>query len=167
MMQHQRSRKFSNLLPFKSSGSASLIGFVTATLLLSPLATYAKPISLSPGFTPNPVELAGTAKGSVAIASLSSRANTPTGECTGFTNTKPNHTVVLTEFFNTLSVEVTSEQDTALMIKGPGGVWCNDDFQGKNPGITGQWLPGTYQIWVSVYSQNRTAPYTLRFMETR
>ncbi|MDB9523974.1 hypothetical protein PN480_18785, partial [Dolichospermum circinale CS-1225] len=54
--------------------------------------------------------------------------------------------------------------DTTMIIKGPGGTWCNDDFDGNNPGVVGEWLPGTYQIWIGSYKENDSLPYTLKIM---
>lgn len=119
-------------------------------------------ITLSPQFSPNPMELKGTGGGSTAINTLIGRSDSPTGPCTGYANATPNHTVTLRAFFNSLSVNVDSPQDTALVIQGPGGTWCNDDMDGKNPGITGQWLPGKYDIWVTTYAKDKTAPYVLK-----
>jgi hypothetical protein len=48
-----------------------------------------------------------------------------------------------------------------MVVKGPGGVWCNDDYQDKNAGISGQWLPGIYQVWVGNYNKQKV-PYTLK-----
>ena len=124
-------------------------------------------ITIGPRFSPNPIEAKGNGGGSTLTKDAVGQANTPTGECTGYTNTKPNHTIVLTSFFNALSLQVESSEDTALAIKGPGGVWCNDDFQGKNPGVTGEWLAGTYKVWVSSYTKNRAPAYTLQINEQR
>jgi hypothetical protein len=124
-------------------------------------------ITLGPRFSPNPLELRGNAGGSTPIKEVVKRADTPTGSCTGFGNAKPNHTVVLTEFFNALNLQAESAEDTAIAIQGPGGVWCNDDFVGKNPGVSGQWLPGTYRIWVSSYDKTERPAYVLRITESR
>ncbi|EKQ69242.1 hypothetical protein OsccyDRAFT_1867 [Leptolyngbyaceae cyanobacterium JSC-12] len=122
-------------------------------------------LTLSPQFSPNPLELRGKGGGSEAVSEIVRQATTPTGPCTGFASATPNHTVTLKAFFKGLSVEVESPQDTALAIRGPGGVWCNDDFQGKNPGVSGQWLAGKYEIWISTYAKNQIAPYVLRLSE--
>jgi hypothetical protein len=108
-----------------------------------------------------------TAGGAIAVKEIVGKTSTPTGPCTGFANSKPNHVLVLTTFFKSLSVLVDSPEDTALAIQGPGGVWCNDDYVGKNPGIAGQWLPGTYNIWVSSYAKDRQPSYILRITEER
>jgi hypothetical protein len=135
-------------------------------LALAPFPAFAE-VTIAPRFSPNPLELRGHVGGTVSVTDVVSQADTPTGPCTGFTHSRPNHTLVLTAFFNSLSLQVQSAEDTALAIEGPGGVWCNDDHQGKNPGISGQWLAGTYKIWVTSYSKNSAAPYTLRIREKR
>jgi len=117
-------------------------------------------VNLSPQFSP--VELRGNTGGSTAVNDITGQATTPTGPCTGFANATPSHTIVLKGFTESLSILVESSEDTALAIRGPGGVWCNDDLVGKNPGVTGQWLAGKYEVWVSSYAKNRTAPYVLR-----
>jgi hypothetical protein len=144
------------------------IAILAANLSLLSLApAQAQPVTLGPQFSPNPTELRGVGGGSRSVGEMVGRSDSPTGPCTGFANPAPNETVVLTSFFKSLSLVVDSDEDTAVVIKGPGGIWCNDDFQGKNPGVSGQWLPGKYEIWVSTYGRGRTAPYTLRLSGTR
>jgi len=71
----------------------------------------------------------------------------------------------LTSFFNYLAIEVQSPEDTTIVIKGPGGSWCNDEYQGKNPGLAGQWQPGTYGIWVGSYDKSKFHPYIIKISE--
>jgi hypothetical protein len=85
----------------------------------------------------------------------------------GFVDEQPDHTIELTAFFNYLSLVVESPQDTTIVISGPGGTWCNDDFQGKNPGIAGQWLAGTYRVWVGSYDKNKYHPYVIKISEVQ
>lgn len=119
-------------------------------------------VTLSPQFSPNPMTLRGTAGGAISVAESVGSSDSQTGPCTGYANRTPDHTLTLKAFFKSLNVDVESSQDTALVIRGPGGLWCNDDNRGKNPGISGQWLPGEYDIWVSTYSKNQSAPYSLK-----
>jgi hypothetical protein len=53
------------------------------------------------------------------------------------------------------------------VIRGPGGTWCNDNYSGKNPGIAGQWLSGTYQIWVGSPNQTTFSPYVIRVTQQK
>lgn len=124
-------------------------------------------ITIGPRFSPNPLEVRGQAGGTSPARDLVGLSETPTGPCAGFASTSPNHTLVLTSFFSSLSLQVQASEDTALAIKGPGGVWCNDDYQGHNPGVAGQWLPGTYRIWVTAHDRNRRPGYVLRIAERR
>ena len=123
--------------------------------------------SLSPQFTPDPTQLSGVGGGSVAASKIAGQAETSTGACLGYVNAQPNHLLSLKAFFSYLKVQVQSAEDTTIVIQGPGGTWCNDDFQDRSAGIDGQWLPGTYQIWVGTYKSQKTAPYTLRLTEVR
>lgn len=144
--------------------------------LLSPQVVHSRPANvnnlfqsaaLKPRFSPDPMELRGISGGSTPAQQVAGRAESQTGACLGFTDEKPDHTLQLAAFFNYLNLQIQSPEDTTLVIKGPGGVWCNDDFQGKNPGIAGEWLPGTYEVWVGSYKKEKYIPYILRLTEVR
>ena len=147
---------------------ASLLFFSTPTL-----AQQAKSLpifenaTIGPNFSPDPRTLRGISGGSVPAKNVAGRAETATGPCVGFVDGQPDHKLVLNSFFNYLSIEVDSPQDTTLVIKGPGGTWCNDDYQGKNAGISGQWLKGSYQIWVGSYEKKKYHPYVIQITEKR
>ena len=122
-------------------------------------------ITLSPNFTPDPLTVRGLSGGSVLAETTTGEANTPTGSCIGFIDQQPDHTLVLRDFFNYLSLRVKSNADTILVIKGPGGSWCNENNEGSNPAITGQWLSGTYYIWVGSYQSDAYHPYTINITD--
>lgn len=124
-------------------------------------------VTIRPRFSPDPMTIRGISGGSVPATTVAGRRETPTGPCVGFVDEPPDHTLVLTSFFNYLSLQVESPQDTTLVVSGPGGTWCNDDFQGKNPGIAGQWQPGTYRVWVGSYDKNNYHAYIIRMSEVR
>lgn len=151
-----RSRSLGQLLPLVA---------IAVGLLSNPPA-QAQPmfqnVKLSPAFSPNPMEIQGISGGSTPANQVAGRSDTPTGSCVGFVTDQPGHTLVLTAFFNYLNLQVRSPHDTTLVIQGPGGTWCNDDFYGKNPGISGQWLPGTYKVWVGSYEKKQLHPYVIR-----
>ncbi|GAB1537943.1 peptidase S1 [Scytonema sp. NUACC21] len=117
--------------------------------------------------SPDPMTVRGMSGGSVPGKQLIGKGETPTGPCTGFFDEKPDHTLELTNKFDYLKLQVESAEDTTLIISGPGGSWCNDDFEGKNPGILGEWLPGTYNIWIGSYTKDKYLPYTLRITEVK
>lgn len=118
-------------------------------------------------FSPDPLVVRGMSGGSIPARRVAGRAETATGPCTGFVDEEPDHTLQLTTRFDYLKLEVNSPEDTTLIINGPGGSWCNDEFDGENPGIVGEWLPGTYKIWIGSYHKNRYLPYTLEITEAR
>lgn len=124
-------------------------------------------ITLTPAFSPDPQTLRGISGGPMVASDLTGRAETATGPCTGFIDQQPDHRMMLTQYFNYLSLQVQSSDDTTLVIRGPGGTWCNDDFSGKNPGMVGQWLSGTYDIWVGSPRENAYHPYVIRLTEQK
>jgi hypothetical protein len=132
------------------------------TPVQTPANTIFENVTLSPGFSPDPAIVRGISGGDMSASDMATRTETATGACTGFVDEQPDHTVVLSSVFNFLNIQVESPEDTTLIIRGPGGTWCNDDYTGKNPGIAGQWLSGTYQIWVGSYRQNEYSPYVIR-----
>jgi len=124
-------------------------------------------VTIGSNFSPNPLTVRGISGGSVPGKNVAGRAETANGPCVGFVDEQPDHTVVLKDFFNYLSLQVQSPEDTTMIVRGPGGSWCNDDSEGKNPGITGQWLAGTYNVWVGSFDQTKSHPYILRITESR
>lgn len=118
-------------------------------------------------FSPDPLIVKGMSGGSIPASEVGVKKETPTGRCNGFVDTKPDHTLVLQNKFDYLKLVVESPADTTLIIKGPGGVWCNDDFNGKNPGIVGEWLRGTYEVWVGSYQKGKYFPYELKITEVK
>lgn len=135
-------------------------------LAQAPLTIFEN-VTLSPNFSPSPITVHGISGGPQLASELAGRIETATGPCNGYIDEQPDHTMVLTQFFSYLSLQVQSPADTTLVIRGPGGTWCNDDYQGKNPGIAGQWLSGTYQIWIGSYKDNEFDPYVIRISEAR
>lgn len=124
-------------------------------------------VSLTANFVPDPMTLRGISGGFVPAKELAGRGETVTGSCMGFMDEKPDHKITLTSFFEYLSIQVKGSEDTTLMIRGPGGTWCNDDYEGNNPGIVGQWFSGTYELWVGSYEKNQYIPYIIRISQRR
>lgn len=144
---------------------------VTSTTNIKANAQQTPPIfgdvTIGKNFSPDPFTVRGMSGGSIPGNQVSKRPDTPTGPCTGFVDEAPDHKLELTSKFDYLKVQVQSPEDTTIIIKGPGGIWCNDELDGKNPGIAGEWLPGTYQIWVGSYVQGKYLPYTLQITEVK
>jgi hypothetical protein len=124
-------------------------------------------VTIGRKFTPDPLTVRGMSGGSVPVNNIAGRNETATGPCTGFADEKPDHNLHLTSKFDYLRLQVQSPEDTTLVISGPGGVWCNDDFEGKNAGIVGEWLAGTYKVWIGSYRKDKYLPYTLQITETK
>ena len=154
--------------PFRVTGllcSALLLGVqapVAAQSALFPVETL-----LSREFGAIPIALSGSSGGQFQAERVISLGRTPTGLCLGYIKALPNHIMTLEVFFDYLSVKVNSQEDTTLIIQGPGGIWCSDDAQGHNPAIEGQWQAGTYQIWVGSYAHGQSADYTLLIESSR
>lgn len=122
-------------------------------------------ITLSSQFSPDPMTLRGLGGGPIPAQQKAGRQDTVTGPCVGFVDEKPDHRLVLTNFFQYLSFQVKSNDDTTLIVRGPGGTWCNDDYEGKNPGLVGQWLSGTYEVWVGSSQRHKYPPYIVRISQ--
>jgi len=124
-----------------------------------PVAAQPGFVRLATGFTPNPTVLKGKGGGDRPASAVVNTRNTPTGPCLGYISETPHEEVILDSNFANLEMRVESDVDTTLIITGPGGVWCNDDSQGKNPAIAGAWLPGIYRVWVGAYRAEQTPDY--------
>jgi hypothetical protein len=122
-------------------------------------------LTISPKFLPDPQVLRGISGGTEETQKQSGKVNTETGMCIGFVDTSPDHQVTLSAAFDFLQLKVSSTGDTVLLIKGPGGVWCNDDGTDRNPDISGAWLPGTYEVWIGSYEAKASFPYLLEISQ--
>ncbi len=118
-------------------------------------------LTLATGFSPNPTVLQGRGGGDRAAAEVVKVRQTPTGPCLGYISPNPHQTITLSNRFSNLEMRVTAEADTTLVIEGPGGVWCNDDSNGQNPQIAGEWLPGNYRVWIGSYRPGDVPDYSL------
>lgn len=136
----------------------AVLAFPSAVLL----AQYEN-FNLSPGFLPDPAVGTGVAGGPVDASSL---GNTSHGPCVGQIDSTPDHVMTLSSSFSYLKVSATSNADTSLVIKGPGGTRCNDDTNGLDPAISGSWGAGRYEIYIGDVD-GRSGSYTLSITEIR
>ena len=154
---------------------ATIVTFVLAMALGTHTIEQAQPVTISmfenvrlnSNYIPEPIIVRGISGGSVLAKKIAGKNETSNGACAGFVDARPDHTLVLETFFDYLSLQVHSPQDTTIVVRGPGGSWCNDDAQGKNPGLAGEWLAGTYRIWVGSYDQTKYHPYLLRISKQK
>ncbi|MEO1209656.1 MAG: hypothetical protein AAFX78_08955 [Cyanobacteria bacterium J06638_20] len=160
-------RLFSYLAPGLALG---LVGSVfappaQAQAVIQGGASIFEDVRLSPSFSP--VIVRGISGGATSATRLTNRSETDTGPCLGFVDSQPDHRMELTSAFDFLSLQVQSTEDTTLVVRGPGGVWCNDNYSlDFNPGMAGEWLPGLYEIWVGSHRVNRYYPYIIEISET-
>lgn len=124
-------------------------------------------LRLSSGFRPDPQTLRGVSGGSYKAMELLSVRETPTGACVGYIDEYADHQLKLDSFFNYLRVSVESQGDTVLVVKGPGGTWCNDDSNNQNPVIVGEWQSGSYDVWVGSRQKNDYFPYVLEITQVK
>ena len=118
-------------------------------------------VTLDGGFKPDPTILRGISGGEMEALEIVQIEETSLGPCTGYIAEEPDHIMTLEVYFNYLRLTVDSEDDTTLIVRGPSGVWCNDDERDMNPAIAGQWLSGSYEIWVGSYQEDGYFPYSL------
>ena len=123
---------------------------VTSTALAQEIV---KNITLDGQINPNPMMIEGMSGGSIPASEVVNTKETSTGLCEGLVEQQPDHILVLKTFFEFLKIEVASSTDTTILVAGPGGVWCNDDYNNDNPALEGQWQAGKYHIWVGSYEE--------------
>lgn len=124
----------------------------------------AQPLTLAPGFVPDPAVARGVATGQIPATALHP-------DCAGFVPSQPAHVVTLSSAFPTLRVLVSSAADTVLVIRQPDGSFrCNDDTEPgvvQNPTLEGAFAPGAYTIWVGMYARETPpTPYVIGFTES-
>ena len=117
---------------------------------------------LTRGFTPNPRSFEGRAGGPRDGSQL--RGNEPHTPCIGHFASEPQHTLIVREDMR-LRIVARAQEDLTIMIErstGQGTVrWCNDDFEGLDPGVVENFPAGQYQVFVGTYGRGASAPYTL------
>ena len=122
-------------------------------------------ITLGNTVEPDPLILKGMSGGEVKATEIVKTEETVTGFCNGFVDSKPNHVLVLSNFFDFLKIEIDSQTDTTIVVEGPGGVWCNDDSVDANPAIEGEWQPGKYKIWIGSYQEDTNNSYLIKITD--
>ncbi|MEM7769431.1 MAG: hypothetical protein AAF327_02835 [Cyanobacteria bacterium P01_A01_bin.37] len=140
------------------------VGVAQSTLFSTSPGLF-EDVVLTPTLVSDTMTVRGISGGPLAASEIAGRPETVTGGCLGYVDTEPDHRLTLTSFFDYLSLEVQSSEDTTLVVRGPGGSWCSDDVYGFNPAIAGQWFSGTYDIWIGSYNANTYHPYVIRISE--
>jgi len=143
-----------------------IAGMSTLKVQAQPAPLLFENVTIDRNFS-SPITLRGISGGSVPAQKVAGRTETVNGPCVGFVDTEPDHTLVLKDFFAYLRLQAQSPQDTTMIVRGPGGTWCNDDAEGKDPGIAGEWLAGSYDVWVGSFDKDSYYPYILRISQER
>ena len=121
---------------------------------------------VTPGFLPDPMDIAVTSGGDLDARSL----NLGPG-CKGWVTRRPDAIVELTGVSRHLRFYLTpgtAGADTTLIINHANGSWrCNDDSWGSlNPTVdVNNAPPGQYDVWVGSYHQGDHVQGTLRISE--
>ncbi|HEY9769745.1 MAG TPA: hypothetical protein V6C71_14840 [Coleofasciculaceae cyanobacterium] len=126
------------------------------------LAQAANGIAINQNIISQPLIIKGTSGGTVRATEITQTENTATGYCNGYVRSQANHLLKLESFLEFMRLEVASPADTTILVKGPDGVWCNDDAGTANPMIEGQWQQGLYQVWVGSYQVNTSNNYQIK-----
>jgi len=118
------------------------------------------PITLRPGFMPDPHRVNGTSGGPISARNLNP-------QCTGYISQAANHTLTASAPFSNLIIAVHGgSNDTTLVVQKPDGTYlCNDDTDGFHPMVSGPIPAGNVNIWVGSYQANQRFPYTLGLSE--
>lgn len=109
--------------------------------------------------------VSGFTNGISALSNIAGRDRNGT-ICIGFADTNPDHTMVLQQDMDILTLQVNSGgSDTSLLVQGPDGtVRCGEDTDRRNPDAYIQdqgWAAGTYRIWVGSHNQGQRYSYSL------
>ena len=137
---------------------------------VGPLSSYGVGSEFSTSFSmvagSAPIDLGARTTGLYGITSIGSgtgattlsgrsggmnSADTMDASCRGYITEEPSFIVDVTDA-TTVSLSIMSEGDTTLVVSGPEGVFCNDDFVGLNPGLEQYLSAGRYGVWVGSYS---------------
>ncbi|AKG24378.1 hypothetical protein IJ00_01195 [Calothrix sp. 336/3] len=125
-------------------------------------------IILSPGFSPDKGKVTGYTGGSYPLSAISNR-DRQGKPCIGFADTTPDHIMELKQDFSQLNIQVSSGQDTTILIQGPNNdtIRCGDDT-GRNKDASirdSKFKKGTYRIWVGIFNSGAKHNYTLTVEE--
>lgn len=145
---------------------AVMVGLLTDQPLTQANPANFASLSLSSGFSSQRVK--GYAKGTIALHRIVGERDVHKNMCLGYGSPTPDHMLVLKNSVSKLRLQVHSQRDTTLLIKGPGNrLYCLDDSaQGKDAGWIATQLPaGKYSIWVGSFERGQQFRYTVTVEE--
>ncbi len=136
-----------------------------AGLLLMATGANAQESKVPINLAEDPIEVQGITASSESFTQLAAR-DRRRKICLGYGAAEPDYTVILPKDQPRLRIAVDSEgEDTTLLIQGPRGIDCNDNYQRshRDAAVTDRdWPAGTYQIWVGSFNRGDRISYTLR-----
>lgn len=148
-------------VPIASLMMTSSAMFSNQSFAMANPANFAS-LSLSPGFSSQTVK--GYTKGAIALYRIVGERDMHKNMCLGYGSPNPDHMLVLKKNVNPIKLQVNSQRDTTLLIKGPGNhLYCLDDSaNGKDAGWLPEQLPaGKYSIWVGSFERGQQFRYTV------
>ncbi len=139
---------------------ACALGLLATSVLVAPTSAQENLKPIAPRFAPDPQLYSGVAGGDTPVQDLAGKqAN---GDCQGFARFSPSHSLTVERDFGFLSLQISSDRNLSLLVKGPDGTFCRN---GKNTELSGAWVSGKYEIWVGT-DDGRDANYRLSISET-
>lgn len=138
-------------------GTSPAQDFAPIPDMAPPIAvTPPTPITLAPGFAPDPQVIAGSGAGGPLDA------ETLSDSCAGYIDLTRPHLLTLAAALPNLTITAHSETDLVLVVQRPDGTYaCNDDFHDFDPGMMGPAAAGAHRIWVGTFGSTGGAAYTL------
>jgi hypothetical protein len=145
--------------------------YVTISLIILPnssaIATKIdlSQMTLATGSDLNSIVVTGYTGGSYSLSSISNTDKNGL-PCVGYSDPKPDHSMILENDFDLLSIQVDSGgKDTTLVIQGPrdNDIRCGfGQKQVRDALIQDRaWQAGRYNIWVGSMQPNQKANYRL------
>jgi len=117
---------------------------------------------ISPGFTPDPLEVSVVSGGSLSVSDLGIGFG-----CVGHVTEQPDFILDLTDEAEVIRIFFEGDGDTGLVVNAPDGSWhCDDDSVGLDPMLSFEGAAsGQYDIWVASYAGGESISGTLSITE--
>lgn len=122
-------------------------------------------VTLQHGFNVAQGTMRGNTGGRNSLPEMVTARDRQGNLCLGYGSSVPDHILVLDQSFDSLTLQVNSGgNDTALVVRGPGGARCGDNTSRSNPDDRLQgtdWAAGSYEVWVGTSTPGSRYNYTL------
>ncbi|MEO0406109.1 MAG: hypothetical protein AAF289_02035 [Cyanobacteria bacterium P01_A01_bin.135] len=106
--------------------------------------------------------LQGHTQGTTPLSTIA-RQDAQGNHCIGYGESEPDHILILPQALSRITLSVNSGgQDTTLLVRGGGQVFCADDSNNADARLQAQnWGPGEYQVWVGSFDPGVRYDYQL------